>query len=350
MAPTVAIAMSGGVDSLVSAYLLSKESNPVIGIHFLTGYEDAEPNAPADKPSALVEAALDLGIIVHVVPLQKEFQRFVVQPFMDTYLEGKTPNPCMLCNPSIKFGALLDHARKKLGADYIATGHYARASHDHPKGARLYKGTDTKKDQSYFLGFLKPHQIDSAIFPLGSMTKEEVKAVARDTGLARYTKPESQETCFITDDRYRRFLESQPGFVPRPGDIVDVAGQPIGSHQGVFAYTIGQRRGINIPAPEAYYVKKIDPITNQVMVGGKQDLLSETAEVHGINWIVEPPSSTFQAYTRIRYRHKEAPSTITLISSTKALVRFEEPQSAVTPGQGAVFYDNDLVLGAGWIT
>ncbi|MBI9077169.1 MAG: tRNA 2-thiouridine(34) synthase MnmA [Desulfatibacillum sp.] len=351
MSSKIAIAMSGGVDSLVSAHLLLGKTHDLVGVHFLTGYEAPE-QAGDDQgaPESLFQAARALGISIHVVRLQAEFQSMVVQPFVETYLKGQTPNPCMVCNQTIKFGALLDTVRRDLGVQRIATGHYARVSEDSRGRFRLFKGADPLKDQSYFLSFLNQGQLGSAIFPLGELTKDQVWEKARQLGLDIHTKPESQETCFIADDRYRNFLQSQPGFRSRPGDIVDIHGKPIGRHEGVFAFTIGQRRGINIPASQAYYVKDIDPASNSIMIGIKTDLLSGGAFVEGINWIVPPGEDRFRARTRIRYRHKEADSTITVTGENTAVAIFDEPQSAVTPGQGAVFYQGDEVLGAGWIS
>ena len=335
---------------MVAAHLLKEQHPDVVGVHFVTGYEDADSDVLGQGvPRSLTRAAEELGIPVKVIGVQAEFKSLVVEPYVATYLKGQTPNPCMVCNRTIKFGALLHAAQKQAGARQIATGHYACVKKDSRGRFSLCKGVDPVKDQSYFLGFLTQEQLSRAVFPLSRFTKEQVRQKAKDLGLNIYTKPESQETCFIADDRYREFLQSQPGFQPMPGDIVDVHGTAIGRHQGVFAFTIGQRRGINIPACEAYYVKDIDPAANRIIVGFKKDLLSGSLNVYGINWITPPEQDQIRARTRIRYRHREAESTIRITGNNTATVVFDVPQSAVTPGQGAVFYHGDEVLGAGWI-
>ena len=309
----IAIAMSGGVDSMAAAHLLKQRRPDAFGVHFLTGFEnDDAPLTSGGVPESLAQAAKALNLPLEAVHLEKEFQARVVAPFVETYLKGRTPNPCMTCNRAVKFGALLDAARR-LGAEKIATGHYARVRRDSSGRFRLIKGLDPKKDQSYFLGFLTQDQLGAAIFPLGEFTKDQIREKAAQLGLDEFTRPESQEICFIADDRYREFLLTQPGFQSRPGDVVNVRGEVIGRHQGVFAFTIGQRRGINIPAGEAYYVKAIDPAANRITVCFKNGLLSSGALVSEINWIVPPPSGVFQAAVRIRYRHKEADSTIQIL-------------------------------------
>ncbi|SHK92497.1 tRNA-specific 2-thiouridylase [Desulfatibacillum alkenivorans DSM 16219] len=350
MASRIAIAMSGGVDSMISAYLLKQTCRDMVGIHFVTGFENEDAPPGLDGvPEPLARAAKELDLPIEVVNLQEEFQTRVVAPFVDTYLKGRTPNPCMVCNRTVKFGALLDAARNRFNAEKIATGHYARVRRDSAGRFRLVKGADPKKDQSYFLGLLSQAQLGAAVFPLGEFTKEQIRDKAIELGLDQYTKPESQETCFIADDRYRKFLQNQPGFQSRPGDVVNVRGEVIGRHQGVFAFTIGQRRGINIPASEAYYVQAIDPGANRITVCFKSGLLSRGVHVTGVNWIIPPRENAFKAAVRIRYRHKEAASAIEILEDESVNVWFDQPQSAVTPGQGAVFYQEDEVLGAGWI-
>lgn len=347
MSRPIAIAVSGGVDSLAACCLLLKTGASLAGVYFITGYESAGTDSQASPE--LREAAQRLGIPLHLIDLKKEFKSRVVDPFVDSYFKGETPNPCMVCNPAIKFGVMMDFAVKDLGARSLATGHYARVKEGADGRIHLYKGADLKKDQSYFLGFLKQNQLASCLFPLGDLTKDMAREIVRDHGLTDLAAHESQEACFIKDEKYWEFIKKQPRFQDAPGDILDVQGNVIGEHHGIFAFTIGQRRGINVPAKEAYYVKKIIPSENSIVVGSKNDLMSAKATVRDVNWIIEAPSGEIRVRTRLRYRHKEAWSTLKPLSQGAEIV-FDEPQSAITPGQGAVFYDDDRVVGAGWIT
>lgn len=345
---TIVVALSGGIDSLTAAHILKKEGHRVIGVHFTTGYEKIPDKT---EPSIYIKHKIDhlqeaLGIKVHAVDLQRPFQNLVVRYFVDGYRRGITPNPCLVCNPSIKFGLLLEWAQK-LGAQYLATGHYARLRVDADKSVHLLKGHDDQKDQSYFLARMSRRQLRSVIFPLGDFIKADVIAMAKANGLEAVEKGESQDVCFIQGTK-NRFLKNMLGFVHRPGPIVDSEGKTLGRHDGLYRYTIGQRKGINIPAGHAYYVIKIDVATNRLVVGKKKDTFADRCTVSGINWINLPPQSVFRASVRIRYRHQAAPATVEAQGS-HALVKFDEPQSAITPGQGAVFYQADEVLGGGWI-
>ena len=344
MSGAIAIAVSGGVDSLVSAYLLKKQQSDVFGIHFLTGYEK-----PAEPGSAGIQAlGRQLDIPVVVVDLKAQFKALVVDYFTAAYRNGETPNPCLVCNPSIKFGALLDEARQ-LGASRLATGHYARVEGGPGTRYRLRRGVDETKDQSYFLSRLTQDQLARACFPLGTLTKAKVKALAAAKGLQPVTRQESQDVCFIRDARYADFLVRTTGACPQPGDIVDTAGHRVGTHNGLHHYTVGQRRGINCPASQAYYVVRIDTRRNRLVVGFKEELTVDSCRVLDINWIAGVPDGPMQADTRIRYRHKAVPATVSPVGLDCAVVRFDQPQAAVTPGQGAVFYRGDEVLGGGWI-
>jgi len=271
-----------------------------------------------------------------------------VDYFTAAYRNGETPNPCLVCNPAIKFGALLDEARR-LGASRLATGHYARVEKRQGMRYRLRRGVDESKDQSYFLSRLTQAQLARACFPLGALTKANVKALAATEKLQPLTRQESQDVCFIRDTSYADFLIRTTGIRPQPGDIVDTAGHRVGSHSGLHRYTVGQRRGINCPASEAYYVIRIDTRSNRLVVGSKDELVVESCRVTGINWITAIPESPITARTRIRYRHIAVPSTVSPVGHDAAVVRFAEPQAAVTPGQGAVFYQGDEVVGGGWI-
>ena len=342
MKPTVAVAVSGGVDSLMAAYLLKEKGHSVVGLHFLTGYESEHRNIDS--------IADQLDIPLHIVDLTDAFESKVVRYFLQTYLAGKTPNPCLLCNPTIKFGLLLDQARKK-GIDRLATGHYARTAIDrrHRNIIHLLKGIDKRKDQSYFLAFLTQQQLAHALFPLGGFDKETIKKLAAEKGLMPVTRKESQDVCFINERTYAQFLAQHLGPKSNPGDIVDQNGRILGRHEGLHLFTVGQRRGINCPAAEPYYVLRLDAEHNRLVVGQKQDTLSAECRVERINWIQPAPSEPIRVRTRVRYRHKEAACTLITRPHNQAEVRFDTPQSAITPGQGAVFYIGEEVIGGGFI-
>jgi tRNA-specific 2-thiouridylase len=351
MKQTTAVAISGGVDSLMTAYLLQEQGQHVIGIHFITGFEAASTytrDPGADKKHNVLKIGEQLGIPVEIVDIRGEFKEKIVGYFCRTYQRGQTPNPCMQCNPTIKFGTILAHAQK-IGAQKLATGHYARIKRDQNGNHHLYKGFDPKKDQSYFLARLTRQQLAKARFPLGEMKKTEIKQMAAQKGLYPVTQGESQDVCFIKDEAYAEFLAKQTGFDPQPGLIENVNGQVIGEHQGLHLFTIGQRRGINCPAAEPYYVVRLDAEGNRVIVGSKNDLLSAECRVTDINWIGEEPLAPMEIHTRVRYRSQEVASTVIPQGNHAAIVQFKAPQPAVTPGQGAVFYRDDEILGGGWI-
>jgi tRNA-specific 2-thiouridylase len=289
-----------------------------------------------------------LQIPIKVFDFTYEFKQNVVDYFINTYQSGQTPNPCLICNPMIKFNYLAKHAYK-LGAKGLATGHYARRRQNGLGFWQLYKGVDSKKDQSYFLSRLTQDQLSFARFPLGEMTKHDTISMARKTGLQPVTTKESQDICFIKSNDYGEFLAKQPGFRFAPGPIVDVSGKVIGTHPGLHLFTIGQRRGINCPALEPYYVVRLIPERNCLMVGFKKKIVSHGCKVTQINWINTIPSASFRVGVRLRYRHKEVPADVTPTYDSSAVVHFDIPQKAVTPGQGIVFYRDDLILGGGWI-
>ncbi|MGA6924279.1 MAG: tRNA 2-thiouridine(34) synthase MnmA, partial [Desulfosarcina sp.] len=272
-----------------------------------------------------------------------------VEYFRSAYRMGKTPNPCLVCNPEIKFGVLLEKARQ-LGASRLATGHYARVASGPDGRPRLLTGLDRSKDQSYFLSRLTREQLARACFPLGGWTKSGVRALAAQKGLHPSDRVESQDVCFIKSAHYTDFLAHTRGFQPLPGEIVDTAGRRVGTHDGLHRYTVGQRRGINCPAGQAYYVVRIDVTRNRLVVGFKDSLIADGCRVTGINWIADAPDRPMRVDTRIRYRHRPVPSTVSPVGPREAKLRFVEPQTAVTPGQGAVFYQGDEVVGGGWIS
>ncbi|MFP4347980.1 MAG: tRNA 2-thiouridine(34) synthase MnmA [Desulfococcaceae bacterium] len=336
----IAVAVSGGIDSLVAAHLLKQSGHTVFGLHFTTGFEPL-------PESGLSHIQEQLGIPVHTVDLSAAFQRKVVDYFTRTYAAGRTPNPCLACNPAIKFGDLLESARSK-GAEYLATGHYARIIRDANGRHRLLRGIDPQKDQSYFLAFLNQEQLAAARFPLGEMTKDQVRETARVRGLTPARRKESQDVCFIPKD-YAAFLTDQPGFGFEPGPIEDLCGNRLGEHPGLHRFTVGQRRGINCPAAQPYYVVRLDPPRNRLVVGGREDLLSSECRVSVVNWIMPIPDSPLRTAVRVRYRHTAVPAVVHPGAEGTARVVFDTPEPAVTPGQGAVFYEEEAVLGGGWI-
>lgn len=355
-----AVAISGGIDSLVAAALLKEQGRRLIGVHFLNGYETGvAPDNGAGKDTAVSSAltharqtmrslAAQLDISIYIIDLCVEFKRHVVDYFVHTYGQGKTPNPCLVCNPSIKFDILLKKAGQ-WGADQLATGHYARIERTADGRHRLLRGKDREKDQSYFLARMTQAHLASALFPLGELTKAQTRRIAHSKGLVPVTTQESQDVCFIKDGNYGDFLAGQPGFLPREGPIEQVGGRVIGRHKGLHRYTVGQRRGLNCPSSEPYYVVRLDPARDCLVVGRKNDLLTSSCRVEEINWIGTPPAGPIPVMTRIRYRHKAVPATLHPVDATRAEVCFETPEAAVTPGQGAVFYRGEEVLGGGWI-
>ncbi len=361
MPALTAIALSGGIDSLVSAALLKDQGHQLIGLHFLSGFESFGQNElerPAAEPnfdtlaeqarSQLAPMVDQLDIPIHIVDLRTEFQREVVDYFTATYQAAKTPNPCLACNPSIKFGVLFEKART-WGADHMATGHYARIQQNPNGNQRLLRGIDPIKEQSYFLARLTQEQLARAILPLGELTKEQTRQIARQKGLQPVCSKESQDICFIPNGSYGDFLKKQPGFESLPGIIQDTHGQVIGRHKGLHLFTIGQRRGINCPAAEPYYVVSLDIMRNRLIVGFHKDLFFKHCQVTDINWISSEPQGPIKVMIRLRYRHTAVVAQLVPLEENTAEITFKEPQTAVTPGQGAVFYRNDEVLGGGWI-
>ncbi len=336
----IAVAVSGGVDSMMAAHLLRQETPELFAVHFLTGFEP-----PAAGPRHPIQAIGDqLGIPVHVVDLSAEFRTQVVDYFTTAYSSGQTPNPCVICNPAIKFGAVLRFAQTR-GARCLATGHYAAVRRGPDGRYRLHKGADPLKDQSYFLARLDQGQLERARFPLGSLTKREVRELAARNGLQPVETAESQDVCFVRRGGDAAVVRA-PG---EPGPIETVEGTLVGRHAGLSRYTVGQRRGITCPSSAPYYVVRIEPERNLLVVGTRADLLTASCRVEHINWIAPPPEAPLRANVRVRYRTPEAPATVTPLGPCTARVEFDAPHSAVAPGQAAVFYDGDQVLGGGFI-
>jgi len=354
MKKTVAVALSGGLDSAVAATLLREDRHDVIGIHFLTGFEPPgkKPDSTSNGPgclSAVEKAAECIGIPLKVIDCSLSFSKAVVEYFVDSYRRGKTPNPCVVCNQRIKFGLVLEHA-KALGASALATGHYARLDKSSEGRPCLLKGADPVKDQSYFLARLTEQQLDRAIFPLGTYTKRRVRQIARRLGYTSFAQEESQELCFVHHPSYRDFLTDLGVFPKKPGPVVNIKGDLLGQHQGLYAYTIGQRRGIGIPGPEPYYVLRLNSAKNTLVIGTRAELASIECIVTHVNWIgTDPPQTPLAVKTRIRYRHKEVDTIVTPLGPDEVRVSFLTPQRAVTPGQAAVFYQGNRILGGGWI-
>lgn len=349
----VLLGMSGGVDSSVAGYLLKQQGYDVVGVTMKVWPQDCMSRAE-DKccgPSAIADAravAHRLGIPHYVVDEADEFERVVIGYFAEEYRAGRTPNPCVMCNEKLKFGNLWKKA-VAVGAQYIATGHYAIIEHGQ-NGPVLRKGVDPKKDQSYFLFSLRREQLARALAPLGGMTKPEIRAIAREIGLRVADKVDSQEICFVPGNDYKAFLRGHLGEGQfHPGGIYDKHGNRLGEHDGIEMYTIGQRKGLPGGSPKPLYVVDIDPETSSVIVGEAEDLVCEEFEVDRVTWLDGELDGPVECDVKIRYAHAGAPAVIEPTAAGRARVRLLEPQRAVTPGQAAVAYRGDRVLGGGWI-
>ena len=333
--------MSGGVDSSVAAALLKDQ-----------GYEVISVTMPVWPLNELTDEAQrvahKLGIPHYVVNFCEIFEGKVVTDFCREYSRGRTPNPCIRCNQYIKFGALLNRARE-LDANLIATGHYARIEKSNERYI-LKKGVDTTKDQSYALYTMTQDRLEHTLMPLGNLTKERVRQIAQELGLPVASKPESQEICFIPDNDYPRFLEEHMSQATKPGPILNRKGNILGEHRGIIHYTIGQRRGLGIPAKEPLYVVAIDPDRNAVIIGSRNDVYEDELIADEINWIAfEEPPQPIEVKAKIRYLHRKARALVNPLGNGRARIKFEEPQMAITPGQAVVFYDGEVVVGGGTI-
>ena len=364
---TIAVAMSGGVDSSTVAAMLRAEGHDVIGLTMqlwnqrrLAGHEGM-PESVQGRCCSLDDVydarrvAEHIGIPYYVVNHEERFEREVVRPFVAEYLSGRTPIPCSLCNNHLKFDQLLVVARQ-IGAERVATGHYARVSYDDARGRWLLKRpADKSKDQTYFLFGLTQDQLSRTLFPLGDMTKPEVRELARKHGLALAEKPDSQEICFVPGGDYKRFIDAyladQGEALPdTAGELVTTNGEVIGEHHGVHNFTVGQRKGLGVATGSPLYVIQISGANKQVIVGGEENLYSRTLRARRVNLMaVDDLREPMRVAVKIRHRHEPASAVMERVSDDEVVVTFDQPQRAITPGQAAVFYDGDIVVGGGWI-
>ncbi len=380
MSKRVVLAMSGGVDSSAAAVLLQQQGYEVIGLFMRSGATDdseatvCRTSLTADLPILNPKAhkqgccsatdaadarrvADSLDIPFHALNFQDAFTR-IKDYFADEYLAGRTPNPCVMCNNWLKFGKLWEFAQS-VGADHIASGHYARVVRDEGRGASnadtpstrhsLHRGLDRSKDQSYVLFGIRKEILDRVIFPVGSFAKTEIRELARQTGLRVADKPDSQEICFIPDNDYVGFLERYRGHHDTAGEIVDTEGNVLGRHEGYQQYTIGQRKRLGITFGSPRYVVAVQPTTRRVVIGTREDLMESTLEADRLNWLIDDVPDRFTCQAQIRSQHQCAEAEVQVLDEDRVRVYFSEPQFGVAPGQAVVFYDGDRVMGGGWI-
>ena len=364
---TIAVAMSGGVDSSAAAAMLRAQGYPLVGLTLqlwnqrrLAGREGMPETVQGrccsiDDVYDARRVAEQLGIPYYLVNAQERFEDEVVRPFVAEYLAGRTPIPCTLCNNHLKFDQLLVTARQ-IGAERIATGHYARNRYDKERGRWvLSRPADTRKDQTYFLFGLTQEQLSRTLFPLGEMHKPEVRASAAEHGLELAQKPDSQEICFIPGGSYAQFLKAyldeQGRELPdSSGELVTAGGETVGRHEGIHGFTVGQRKGLKLSSPEPMYVLKIHPDSHAVEVGTDEQLMSQELRAERLNWVsIAEPRSEVHVAIKIRHRHEPAAATLRVVGDDRVEAVFDEPQRAITPGQAAVFYQGDEVAGGGWI-
>ena len=346
--------MSGGVDSSVAAALLAEQGHDVIGLSMQLydqrgGDQTWGSCCTLDDLHDARRVASVVGFPHYIVNFERQFRETVISNFVQEYASGRTPLPCAHCNSDLKFSTLLERARG-LGAEHVATGHYARVEHDANGRWLLKRSADPEKDQSYFLFSLTQDQLARAVFPVGTLAKSEVRSQARRLGLAVAEKPDSQEICFIPDGDYAAFIERKEPAVVRGGTIVDEGGHRLGTHGGVHRFTIGQRKGLGIASTIPLYVLGIDADAGEVMVGPRTALERVRLTASGVNWIgIDAPATPVRVAGQIRHRHKPAPSVVCALPDGRAEMIFDDPQAAIPPGQAVVFYDGEAVIGGGWI-
>jgi tRNA-specific 2-thiouridylase len=348
----VVVAMSGGVDSSVAAALLVERGYEVVGVMLRLWAEAGPATNRCCTPDAMADArrvADGLDIPFYVRDYKEIFKTTVVDYFTEAYARALTPNPCLICNRQIRFGRLLDQALA-LGAQHLATGHYARVRQTEDGAYQLLKGADPSKDQSYALHRLGQAQLAHSLFPLGEYRKSEVREMAQARGLAVFNRAESQDLCFLGNGDYREFLSRHAAGAARPGPILDTQGRILGEHQGLPNYTVGQRRGLGIAAPQPLYVLALEPSRNAVIVGAAEELGRRELTAADVTYVSDhPPAGQLRITAKIRYKASETPATLTPLPDGSAHVRFDEPLRDITPGQGVVFYQGDVVLGGGFI-
>lgn len=350
MRKKVVVAMSGGVDSSAAAALLLERGYEVVGVTlrlFAERRGAVKCCGGAESADKARASAAALGIRHYFKSAQGLFSKAVIDDFVGGYLAGRTPNPCVECNRHLKFYYLYGLARE-MGARYLATGHYAVIKEEAGEYG-LYRGADPLKDQSYFLYCLKRSELPHLLFPLGGLTKKEVRAIAARLGLPSASAQESNDICFVTEGNYDNYLRKYAGVKPRPGWIVDASGKRLGRHDGFFNFTIGQRRGTGVYGGARLYVTELRPETNEVVLGPLEAARASAFSVGGLNWLATVPAGEFRSAAQIRYHHKPAPCLVKRLPGGRAEVRLDEPQFAVAPGQSAVLYDGDRVLGGGII-
>ncbi|MDB5350393.1 MAG: tRNA (5-methylaminomethyl-2-thiouridylate)-methyltransferase [Planctomycetota bacterium] len=353
MSGRVVLAMSGGVDSSVAAHLLKEQGYEVIGLFMRTGahgndLERRTKTCCSATDAVDAQAVADrLDIPFYALDFERDFARIMDQ-FASEYALGRTPNPCVMCNIWLKFGKLWAYG-KQVGADFVATGHYARMATDELGRRRIARAVDSSKDQSYVLFGLRRELLPHVLLPVGGYTKAEIRAVARELDLPVHDKPDSQEICFVPDDDYLRFVRDRRPDLNASGPLVDLDGTLLGEHQGIEAFTIGQRRGLGVAVGEPRYVVQIEPQSRTVRLGPRQALERGGLEATRFHWHIDEPAEPVSCLAQIRSRHRAVPARVEPTKGDGALVHFDQPQLAVTPGQVVTVYDGNLVMGGGWI-